>query len=112
MILPIAGYLSGRTNRVRLIIVSNTRLIINVLIMAFVYVGSMAGVSVATDLLGLAAFQFPARSSLVADSMQPGQRGKGFATLNTINNSLAIVAPFIAGSVITLYGDFRGMRLL
>ena len=110
VILPIAGYLAGRTNRVRLIILSNTMLIINVLIMAFAPTWQVY--AVATALMGLAAFQFPARSSLVADSMQPGQRGKGFATLNTISNSLAIVAPFIAGSVITLYGDLRGMRLL
>ena len=110
VILPIAGYLAGRTNRVRLIILSNTMLIINVLIMAFAPTWQVY--AVATALMGLAAFQFPARSSLVADSMQPGQRGKGFATLNTISNSLAIVAPFIAGSVITIYGDLRGMRLL
>ena len=110
VILPIAGYLAGRTNRVRLIILSNTMLIINVLIMAFAPTWQVY--AVATALMGLAAFQFPARSSLVADSMQPGQRGKGFATLNTISNSLAIVAPFIAGTVITIYGDLRGMRLL
>ena len=107
---PIGGYLADKTSRVRLIILSNSILIINVLIMAFspnwqIY-------AIATALQGLAYFQFPARSALLADSLHPDQRGKGIATLNTISNSLAILAPFVAGVIIALYGDLLGMRML
>ncbi len=110
LMFPIGGYLADKTSRVRLIILSNSILIINALMMAFspnwqVY-------AVATALQGLAYFQFPARSALVADSLDPKQRGKGIATLNTISNSFAIMAPFIAGTIITLYGDLWGMRML
>jgi MFS family permease len=57
-------------------------------------------------------FSFPAYSALIADSLSPEDRGKGIAAMNTISNTLAIVAPTIAGAAIDRFGANMGMRML
>ena len=41
-----------------------------------------------------------------------GNRGKGVALMNTIAGTLALVAPYIAGSILEAHGDETGMRIL
>jgi MFS family permease len=44
--------------------------------------------------------------------LDPGKRGVGIATMNTLSNALTIFSPYIAGVVLELYGIKIGMRLL
>ena len=69
-------------------------------------------IAIASLIQGFFVFQFPARSSLIADSLAPEDRGKGIASMNTISNVFAIFAPFIAGTIIAIYGANTGVRAL
>lgn len=110
LMFPIGGYLADRGNRIRLIVLANS------LAASFVLLSAISPnwqvFAVSRLLMGFAVFQFPARSALIADSLDPEKRGKGFAAMNSISNTFAVMAPFVAGAVITFYGDLTGMRLL
>lgn len=107
---PIGGYLADKTSRVRLIVAANALSVVIVLLFAFS--PNWQVFAFATLLQGFAVFQFPARSALIADSLAPDDRGKGIAAMNSVSNTFAVIAPFVAGAVLTLYGDRRGMSLL
>ncbi|NOZ28471.1 MAG: MFS transporter [Chloroflexi bacterium] len=107
---PIAGYIADRANRVRLIVLGSCYSASIVLL--YMLAPSWQVVAVAALLQGFAVFLFPARSALIADSLAPGDRGRGIAAMNTISSILAIFAPYIAGVVIEAYGADMGMRIL
>jgi MFS family permease len=69
-------------------------------------------IAVASLLQGLGSIQFPARSALIADSLLPGDRGKGIAMMNTMATTLAIFAPYLAGIIVEQYGPNLGVRVL
>ncbi len=110
LMFPIGGYLADREGRVRLIVLANALSVSFVLMSAFS--PSWQVFAISQLLMGFAVFQFPARSALIADSLEPETRGKGIGAMNSISNSFAIMAPFVAGAIITFYGDLLGMRLL
>lgn len=110
LMFPIGGYLADKTRRVRLIVLANSAAVIIALLFAFS--PNWQVFAIATLLQGFAVFQFPARSALIADSLAPQDRGKGIASMNSVSNAFAVAAPFIAGAVITYFGDLRGMRML
>jgi MFS transporter, DHA1 family, multidrug resistance protein len=110
IMLPIAGALTGQVNRVRLLAVSS---FLSSLFLALIMTAPNWQVVAAAFLLfGTVVFQFPAYASLVADSLAPGDRGKGLGLMNAISASLAIFAPFFAGLVIERFSANLGMRLL
>ena len=110
VLLPVAGYITDHSDRVRIIVLagflSSFFLLINVFAPSWEY-AALAGL-----LVGIVVFQFPAYSSLIADSLPVGGRGQGLGMLNTLSNSLAIFAPFLAGVVIERYSPNLGMRYL
>ena len=110
LMFPIGGYLADKTSRVRLIVLSNILSVIFVLLFAFS--PNWQVFAFVTLLQGFAVFQFPARSALIADSLSPEDRGKGIATMNSVSTAFAIMAPFIAGTIIAYYGDETGMTML
>jgi MFS family permease len=57
-------------------------------------------------------FQFPPTSAILADSMNPKNRGFGIATMMTLGNAFAIFSPYIAGIIIELFDINLGMRFL
>jgi MFS family permease len=109
LMFPIGGYLADKTSRVRLIVLANSLSVIIVLLYAFS--PNWQVFAFETLLQGFAVFQFPARSALIADSLSPKDRGKGIASMNSISSVFAIMAPFVAGTVITVYGDRQGVSI-
>ncbi|NIP36209.1 MAG: MFS transporter, partial [Thermoplasmata archaeon] len=66
----------------------------------------------ANFLNGLLVFRFPASSALLADSMDPGLRGRGFAAVSAIPGFIGIFTPFIGGYLMTVFDIELGMRML
>jgi MFS family permease len=69
-------------------------------------------IALARLLQGFMVFQFPASSAIIADSLSPGSRGRGMATMSTIGSAVAIVAPYLAGTLLDARGVETGMRIL
>ena len=109
-ILPVAGYITDRFNRVRLLAISG--FLSSLFLLPIVTASRWQVVAVASFLTGTVVFQFPAYASLVADSLKSGDRGRGIGAMNMISNSLAIFAPFIAGIIIERYSANLGLRIL
>jgi MFS family permease len=57
-------------------------------------------------------FQFPPTSAILADSIEPKNRGVGIATMNTLATAFSIFSPYVAGLIIEFYGDNFGIRIL
>lgn len=110
VLLPIAGHITDHSDRVRIMVLagflSSFFLLINVFAPTWQYA------ALAALLSGMVVFQFPAYASLIADSLPLAGRGEGLGVLNTLSNSLAIVAPYLAGIVIERYSPNLGMRIL
>ena len=107
---PVSGYLTDRTGRVRLITVAGYLSAFTLLL--YIFAPSWEWIALGALLQGFMVFQFPPTSAILADSMDPENRGVGIATMNTLANSLAILSPYIAGIILELYGINLGMRLL
>ena len=110
IIFPIAGYLTDRAGRVKLIVLGNWLSVVFVLM--YLLAPSWEVVAAAALLQGLGVLGFPPRSALIADSLAPGARGRGIATMNTISSGLSLFAPYIAGVVVDVYGPNTGVRAL
>ena len=107
---PIAGYLTDRTNRVKLIVLSNYLSVAFLLIYVLAFKWQI--IAIASLMSGLIVLGFPPRSALIADSLSPEDRGRGIATMDTISSGLSIFAPYIAGIVVELSGPNTGVRTL
>jgi MFS family permease len=110
IIFPIAGHIADHSNRVKLIVLAGY--LSSAIILIYILAPSWQVFALAALLQGFLVFQFPARSALIADSLSPGDRGRGIGTMNTISTGLAIFAPFIAGAVIAFFGANTGVRML
>lgn len=110
IVFPVAGYIADRTSRIKLIVFGNYLSV--AIVLMYVLAPSWEVIALATLLQGFAVLQFPARSALIADSLSPGDRGRGIAMMNSISTGLAIFAPYIAGTVIDSYGANTGVRTL
>lgn len=110
VLFPIAGHVADNAGRVRIIAFSYY--LSSSFLLLFILAPSWQWVAVATLLRGVMALQFPARSAIIADSLSPEQRGTGIATMNTISGTLSIIAPYVAGKIIELYGPDWGVRVL
>lgn len=109
-VLPIAGYITDHSNRIRLLVLSG--FLSSLFLILIMIAPTWYAVAAASLLFGLIVVQFPAYASLIADSLSPADRGRGIGFMNTISNSLAIVAPYIAGVIIEKYTANLGMRIL
>lgn len=110
IVFPIAGYLTDRANRVKLIVLSSYLSVAFVLIYVLAFRWQV--VAIASLMSGLVVLGFPPRSALIADSLSPEDRGRGIATMNTISSGLSIFAPYIAGIVVEFSGPNTGVRTL
>lgn len=110
IVFPIAGYLADHTDRARLIAVTGYFSAAVVLLNALA--PSWEWVAFARLLQGFAVFHFPAASAILADSLPPKNRARGIATMAALTGSLALFAPYVAGSVLDAYGVDTGMRIL
>jgi MFS family permease len=110
LVFPVSGALTDRTGRVRLIAAAGYLSAATLLL--YVFAPSWEWIAVGALLQGFMVFQFPPLSAILADSMDPTTRGVGIAIMNTLSNGVAMFSPYVAGLVLTLYGDNVGMRLL
>lgn len=66
----------------------------------------------ATSILSfLRGFRYPAVSALMADSLRPENRGKGYGTWSGFPMLLGVLAPLISGWMVTERGLIRAVRL-
>ena len=110
IIFPLAGYLTDRAGRVRLIALAGY--LSAGIALLYVFAASWQVIALAHLLQGFMVFQFPASSAIIADSLSPGKRGTGMAVMNTVGNAVAIAAPFLAGMLLDARGVNTGMRAL
>ena len=107
---PIAGYLTDRTGRVRLITL--TGYFSGAILLLYVLAPSWHFIALAGLLQGFSVLSFPATSAIIADSLAPENRAVGMASMNSIAGALATVAPYAAGAIIDAFDVGTGMRLL
>jgi MFS family permease len=110
LMFPLAGYLSDHIGRVKLIALGGY--LSSAILLLFVLAPNWQIVALAGFMQGFMVFQFPPSSALLADSIVPRNRGKGNAMMYTLSGAAAIFSPYIAGWVVDIYGDDRGMRIL
>ena len=110
LMFPMGGHIADHVGRVKLVAWSGY--VSSAITLLYVLAPSWQVLAVATLLRGLMVIQFPATSAIQADSLAPKNRGKGVAVMNTIAGTLALVAPYIAGSILEAHGDETGMRIL
>jgi MFS family permease len=109
-IYPVAGALTDSYSRVRILVAAG---LVNALIMAvYMLAPDWRFLAVANFLNGLLVFRFPSESALLADSMEPGLRGRGFAALTSIPTFVGILSPFMGGYLIEALGVVLAMRIL
>jgi len=107
---PISGYLTDRTGRVRLIALAGY--LSGATMLLYVLAPSWEWIALTAFLQGFMTLQFPPTSAISADSLEPSSRGTGIATMNTVASTLAMFSPYIAGTIIEIYGAAFGMRIL
>jgi MFS family permease len=107
---PVAGYLADRRGRVKIIAAAYyIRSLENVF---YFLANSWPILAIGKFTRGLGDFQAPAMGAIMADSLPPKRRGIGFASMNALPQATAILAPYIAGYVITRYDITQGIRYL
>jgi MFS family permease len=109
-IYPIAGALTDKYSRVKVLVAAN--LLSVVLYLIYTLASDWRYLAVANFVNGLLVFRFPASSALLADSMDPRLRGRGFAAITVIPGFVGILSPFIGGYLMEVFEVEMGMRIL
>jgi MFS family permease len=109
-IYPIAGALTDKYSRVKVLVAAN--LLSVILYSIYMLASDWRYLAVANFVNGLLVFRFPASSALLADSMDPRLRGRGFAALTAIPGFVGILSPFIGGYLMEVFEVELGMRIL
>jgi MFS family permease len=110
LMFPISGYLTDRTSRVKIIALAD--ILSAVTMLCFVFAPTWEWIAAGALLQGFMVFSFPPTSAILADSLNPKNRGIGIATMNTLANAVAMFSPYIAASILVQYNDNIGMRIL
>ena len=110
LMFPIGGYISDHARRVRLVVLGSC--FSAAITLMYIFAPRWEVLAVAALLQGFAVFSLPARSSLIAASLPPEDRGRGIAAQNTISSSLTLFAPYIGGIVVDTHGPKIGLRAL
>jgi MFS family permease len=110
LVFPVAGYLTDRRDRVRLMALAGYLSAFTMLI--FVFAPSWEWIALATLLQGFAVLEFPPSSAILAESLEPRYRGVGIATMTTLANLFAVFSPYLAGVITESLGNNVGVRAL
>jgi MFS family permease len=110
VIFPISGYFTDRAGRVKLIALAGY--LTALIWLLYVFAPSWEWIAIGTLLRGFMVFQFPPSSAILADSMDPKNRGQGIATMMTLSNFFAMFSPYIAAIIIDFFDINYGMRIL
>ena len=109
-IFPIAGYLTDRISRVKLIALAD--ILSGISMLLYVFAPSWEWIALGALVQGFMVFSFPPTSAMLADSIEPQNRGLGISLMTGASNAVALLSPYIAASVLVIYGVNQGMRLL
>jgi MFS family permease len=109
-IYPIAGYLSDRTSRVKLIAL--TGFVSSLIYMFFIFAQDWRWLALGNLLLGVMTFYFPAANSLMAESMPKENRALGYSLWLAIPMAAGIFSPLAGGYLISIWGVEAAMRFL
>ena len=90
-IYPVAGALADNYGRVKILVA--TGLLNAALYSVYMLAPDWRFLAAANFLNGLLVFSFPASSALLADSLDPGLRGRGFAAITGIPGLVGILSP-------------------
>jgi DHA1 family multidrug resistance protein-like MFS transporter len=110
LVYPLAGYFADFGGRVKLIALSGY--IQGATLLIYLFAPRWEWLLLGAFIQGFLVFRFPPSSAIVADSLPPEKRGIGIATMNTIASTFAMFSPYIAGYILSIYGDNFGMRIL
>ena len=99
---PVGGHLGDKMGRARLVGYATYAYAISNLL--YVFANSWQMVAIAQFFHQILQFYMPAMNALEADSLPPGVRGRGFATMMAIPASVRTIAPYVGGWIITAYG--------
>ncbi len=110
IIFPIAGYLTDRMNRIKIIAIADV--LTGLTMFIYVLAPSWEWIAVASLVQGFMVFAFPPTSAILADSLEPSNRGMGVSIMNGLANGVAMFSSYIAAVVLAFYGDNFGMRIL
>jgi MFS family permease len=99
---PVGGYIADKMGRVKLVGFSTYAYAICHI--PFIFAKDWRALAAGQFFSHIFLFYSPALNALQADSLPPGVRGRGFATMMAIPSSIRIIAPYIGGWVITAYG--------
>ncbi len=110
LMFPIAGYLTDRRSRVKIIVIADVLSAVTILF--FVLAPTWEWIAIGALIQGFMVFSFPPTSAILADSLEPRNRGLGIATMGTLANAVSMFSPYIAATVLLMYGNDIGMRIL
>ncbi len=110
LMFPIAGYLTDRRSRVKIIVIADVLSAVTMIF--FVLAPTWEWIAIGALIQGFMVFSFPPTSAILADSMEPRNRGLGIATMGTLANAVSMFSPYIAATVLLMYGNDIGMRIL
>ena len=99
---PVGGYIADKMGRVKL--VGFSTYLYAICHLPFIFARDWKALAVGQFFSQLFLFYSPAMNALQADSLPPGVRGRGFATIMAIPSSIRIIAPYIGAYLITSFG--------
>jgi MFS family permease len=110
IVFPIAGYLTDKKGRVRLMMIAGIISAISSLL--FVLSPTWHWIAFAALIHGFSLFEFPPSSAILAENLEPSNRGVGIATMNGLASLFALAGPYIAALIVVNFGDKTGVRIL
>jgi len=107
---PIAGYISDRYSKVK--IIGYTGYLSAALWGIFIFARDWRWIAVGNFLLGLLTFYFPASNALMASSIPEDKRALGYSLWLGIPMTIGIFSPLAGGYLIDVWGIETAMRFL
>jgi len=107
---PLAGYLTDKYNRVKLI--AYTTYLLAAIYSIFMLAPDWKFLAYGNFLMGLTALFFPAMNAMIADSLPSQHRGIGYSLWRVIPAGIGIIFPYIGAYLITIIGVEQAMRIL
>jgi MFS family permease len=99
---PVGGYLADKYGRVKLI--GYSTVFYTAAYSFFVIAKDWQTLALGQFFTQLLLFYMPAMNALSSDSLPPGVRGKGFAIMMAVPGAIRIIAPYMGGALIELFG--------
>jgi len=107
---PLGGYLADHVDRAK--IMGWTTIVAASMELLYAVAPTWHWLALGSLLMGLGVLQFPASSSLIADSTTTQDRSRAIGLMNTLSSLPAMAAPWVAGLVVDGAGVDPGVRYL